>query len=101
EIRQQVGIAPTGLVPLVEVQPVAADVHLPVQRTGPADHPAAGQEHPAAVAVRLAVGVVVPVVAAADQLAAERRDQDGVGGVGRAGLDQADRYLRVGAQPAG
>src|SRR5439155_10046663 len=65
EVRQYILTAPAagafGL-PALEVERVAAHVHQPVDRGGPAEHLAARGVQSAAIQVRLRLGVVAPVV---------------------------------------
>ena len=66
EVRQHILIAPAGGafgLPALEVERVAAHVHQPVDRGGPAEHLAARGVQSAAIQVRLRLGVVAPVVA--------------------------------------
>ena len=92
EVRQHVLVAPAGvaeLAPVVEVLGLAADVDQAVDRARSAEHLAARRDDVAAVALRLRLGLVAPVVAlVGEQLAVAERDVQPRMPVARPGLQQ-------------
>ena len=102
EVREHLVVRPAGGAvrsPVVEVEPVAAEVDHRVDRAAAADHASARQVQPPTAEAGLLLAEQVPVVARLEQGRERERDADLGRHVRRARLEQQHARVRVLAQP--
>ena len=103
EVREHLVVRPAGSAarrPVVEVEPVAAQVDHRVDRAAAADHLSARQVEPPPAEAGLLLAQQIPVVGRLEQRRKGERDTDLVRHVGRPGLQHQHARVRVLAQPA-